>query len=537
MFHLSFQDPVQPSQASAHIPTTSKQPIQQSVPHVSTPRKRPLGDVFLPSPKRQQISSPRVHVQPQVTEHLTKTSASQKSELDLEIAKFFFACNIPFNVVQHPQWKRVCSKMRPGYDPPTRKQLAETLLDKVHGELKEDMKEALSGKTATLINDGWSNIHNEPVIASCLQVEKDVYFLDCHDTGSMTKSAENCKELTEESIKKAKEEFDCNVESVVTDNAKAMEKMRNELRLANPGIFVYGCSAHWLQLLGKDCSTPAITKHIILVQKFFRNHHKPQAWLSEKGGKKPILPGDTRWNSELDCIQNFLSNRCHYQKIIQDYDKEYSFDQVVVDKVNAYALCKNAMNMVEQLKPIASALDKCQSDGTSLADACDIWLDLLSNPYLEPHKKAVEKRFKDAIVPEHLAAYMLQLKYRGEKLTDKQSEKVSVWLVEQDPSFISTFISFQAKAAPFPRTYFTEAATSIPPQTWWQGLVAFGINSDFVKLAVRLVTSPASSASIERIFSTFSLIQTKIRNRLGVERHGKLVFCYRMLRGKQDLDW
>ena len=44
----------------------------------------------------------------------------------------------------------------------------------------------MSGKKANLVEDGWSNIHNESVIASCLQVRNSVYFLDSHDTGSMT---------------------------------------------------------------------------------------------------------------------------------------------------------------------------------------------------------------------------------------------------------------------------------------------------------------------------------------------------------------
>ena len=120
----------------------------------------------------------------------------------------------------------MCSLLRPGYTPPpNRKDIAGSLLDNVYGGLKEDMLEAVSGKTATLVEDGWSNIHNEPVIASCLQVGKEVYFLDSHDTGAMTKSAENCKALSLKFIQKAKNDFNCDVKRVVTDNAKSMEKM------------------------------------------------------------------------------------------------------------------------------------------------------------------------------------------------------------------------------------------------------------------------------------------------------------------------
>ena len=53
-----------------------------------------------------------------------------------------------------------------------------------------------------------------------------------------------------------------------------------------------------------------------------------------------------------------------------------------------------------------------------------------------------------------------------------------------------------------------------------------------------LLEMPACSAAIERIFSNFGMIQSKLRNRLGLAKAGKLVFCYRMLRGgKEEIDW
>ncbi|KAK2151635.1 hypothetical protein LSH36_356g03041 [Paralvinella palmiformis] len=56
-------------------------------------------------------------------------------------------------------------------------------------------------------------------------------------------------------------------------------------------------------------------------------------------------------------------------------------------------------------------------------------------------------------------AYMLHLKYRGEKLTMEQD--VSTWLANCDPSF-------QAKAAPFPGSYFSAEVISISPHTQWK---------------------------------------------------------------------
>ena len=61
--------------------------------------------------------------------------------------------------------------------------------------------------------------------------------------------------------------------------------------------------------------------------------------------------------------------------------------------------------------------------------------------------------------------------------------------------------------------------------------------TDLCQLAVTLLNLPSSSASIERIFSNFGIVQTKLRNRLGVEKAAKHVMCYRQLRGHAELDW
>ena len=67
---------------------------------------------------------------------------------------------------------------------------------------------------------------------------------------------------------------------------------------------------------------------------------------------------------------------------------------------------------------------------------------------------------------------------------------------------------------------------------WWKGLCVLKAPENTVKFAVKLLSAPLSSGFIERVFSNFGVILTKIRNRLGNETAYKLVFCYRMLRGQ-----
>jgi len=99
--------------------------------------------------------------------------------------------------------------LRNGYQSPSHKQIAGNLIDSVYDQLWSDMKKLIDGKTGTLVQDSWGNIHNEPIIASSLQVEGKLYLLDSHPTGSMMKTSENCKTLCEESFQKAKDINNC----------------------------------------------------------------------------------------------------------------------------------------------------------------------------------------------------------------------------------------------------------------------------------------------------------------------------------------
>ena len=217
----------------------------------------------LPPPaKHQAVPNPAVSLQPSMDSSVTKTSANHKSAVDVQIAGLFYACSLPFNVAEHPKFNKTISMLRPGYKPPTRKAIGDKLLDTVTDKLCEDMKKTLDGQSTTLVQDGWSNCHNDSIVASCLQVGSKSYLVGSHDTGSLSKTAENCKTLSQASIDPTETDFNCTVTSVITDNASTMVKMRQGLLEDDPNLVVVGCSAHLLNLLGDDITPSAITKHV-----------------------------------------------------------------------------------------------------------------------------------------------------------------------------------------------------------------------------------------------------------------------------------
>jgi len=202
-------------------------------------------------------------------------------------------------------------------------------------------------------------------------------------------------------------------------------------------------------------------------------------------------------------------------------------------------LFKQVTDLANMLRPIAIALDKGQSDNTTIADACDIFLGLLNEPLLQNHRHKVEKRFDFVIKPCHLAAYMFHPKYMGQQLSLEQAETAKKWLATKSDTYLLAAIAFQAKAAPFPESFFQPAARMSDPVTWWKAVNSkcTDLPGGFVELMVTLLSATASSAALERVFSSFGLVMTKLRNRLGLAKAQKLVFIYRMLRGPMELDY
>ena len=56
-------------------------------------------------------------------------------------------------------------------------------------------------------------------------------------------------------------------------------------------------------------------------------------------------------------------------------------------------------------------------------------------------------------------------------------------------------------------------------------------NMSSVRFSLVFAASATKLASIERIFSNLRFVQTKLRNRLDLEKASKLVTCYREQRG------
>lgn len=166
---------------------------------------------------------------------------ASKEQCDLIIAKFIYGSNLPFSIVEQPTFISLLQTLRPGYKPPSREALSGPLLSAVYEEIKGNVRNTLNGAICALVEDGWSNVKKDPVIATCVQHNGKTYFLRAVETGSAHKDAEFYAQVARDSILAAANDFGARVGSVVTDNAAVMNLARKKTkrnRSNSPGLRV-----------------------------------------------------------------------------------------------------------------------------------------------------------------------------------------------------------------------------------------------------------------------------------------------------------
>lgn len=474
---------------------------------------------------------------------VSRTTEAEKSQLDLNVARFFYSCNIPFNAVEADEFSKMVKSLRPSYTPPNRKALAGPLLDKVYLDVKDEMSKDISPAQAlTICQDGWSNIHNDPIIAHSLHDGKKAYLLNIEDTGSDQKTANFCYELLDRNIQEVQDTYHKPVFAVCTDNEAKMVAMRKQLTENYPDIVAYGCSAHYMNLLEEKVNNKQVMSQVVHVQKYFRNHHRAHGKLKEKGGNRPIIPGETRWNSQVDCLQSFLNNLPFYMAIRSEsaIAGDNIVDTITASKIDNVMIRIEASNLLKVLKKFGVALDKLQSDDCHLSDATHIWFQLAADEELLEYRQAILDKMKVALQPFHILAYITDPKYEDywkKAITCTDESNAEKWLVDHNRDFLETFLMYRLKDTNVFPSYMFDFDTfkNMSASDWWRVISEKAGRNDkisvgFTKLMVNLHSCPASSASIERWFSTVGFVWSKVRNRLGVEKAQKLSTIYRHLR-------
>ncbi|XP_050805718.1 uncharacterized protein LOC127049204 [Gopherus flavomarginatus] len=429
-------------------------------------------------------------------------------------------------MIENPHFINMVQLLRPGYSPPDRADVAGKLLNKVYERETEQYAKGLEDKIVNLSLDGWSNVHSDAVVCACVTTEEgNVFLTETIDTSGNAHTAEYLQEVAVKAITNCEKKFKCLVCSLVTDNAAN-----------SPNLTTYNCSAHLMHLLAKDFSVPEIKINVVEIAKYFCNNHFAVAALKKVGGTKLTLPQDVQWNSLVDCFEHRIKKRPNLMTVCEQTREK--IDSTVTVKVHNIGFKRNVEQVLRTLKPISVALNKMQGNSCFIADAVEIWKELSEILKIEiwndrAKLQALNKQMGQALSPAHFLANILNARYQGKILTVEEDELAMTWTSNNLSSIMPTIINIRAKGERFKKYMFADdVLKKVTPVNWWKSLKH--LDSETVEMIISLLTTVASSASVKRIFSSFGLIHSKLRNCLGPEKTGKLVFLFQIMNKQEN---
>lgn len=180
-------------------------------------------------------------------------------------------------------------------------------------------------------------------------------------------------------------------------------------------------------------------------------------------------------------------------------------------------------------------LDKLQKKNAFLSDAVEVWKEL-DRIFLEELElpltqiQIFQNRYKQALTPYHFVAYILDITKTKFKLTSAEKDSALNIIQEmyENSGLLPLIIKLEAKIEPFPEVMFSEEVLSnVSALQWWVSQQNIPDVAKLLHILKQFLCAVSSSASVERVFSTFGLVHSNLRNKLGVEKAGKLVFLYK----------
>ena len=233
-----------------------------------------------------------------------------------------------------------------------------------------------------------------------------------------------------------------------------------------------------------------------------------------------------------DCLKVYINNWTILMKICEEHRQK--IDANIKSKVTNLGI-KRSAELLDRLLPIATALDKLQSDKATIGNAVGVWKNLeidIHETFKEssqPHLfRRIKARYEQVITPAHLLSNLVDPKKKAKALSDNEKDATMDYGNTKCPTIIATLMEFLAQSTLFTEFKFRKDVTNaMTPLKWWN---SFGsaVNSNSKLFLEQLLTAVAFSAGVERVFSSYGLVQSKLRNRLGTERAAKLVFLFKM---------
>lgn len=219
-------------------------------------------------------------------------------------------------------------------------------------------------------------------------------------------------------------------------------------------------------------------------------------------------------------MQCFLGNISMMRKAAVKTQKKFLSSSVIKELFDNDFI-KEVQTEITKLNPICEFIDFVQSRECTLADSVSKWLEI--ETLLGSYKKW-EKRDNMICDLPSLVAYCLHPKYKGHNLSERQLFQVKTWIYRHGEATYSQYELFLKSEKEFGDKY----ALQFSPEAYWK-VMKFQY-PELGDIALLYINLPASTASLERIFSMWAFIHNKSRNNLSKTTSEKLIYIYHALK-------
>lgn len=485
-----------------------------------------------------------------ITDWAGKISESEKNACDKELALAFFSGGVPFRFIENSHLQRAMSILRPGYVPPSRRQLSNRMLDSCYSSLQEDMNAEISKASyMSIATDAWTNVHGESIINFIVLLSKPIFFEAVYSADN-SHSADYLAATTGQIIRKLGAD---KVVSVVMDNAaanvSAAKKLENEFK--ETPLTCIGCAAHWVNLLAKDITDimeyRSILSQAVQVIKTFtlkrvvsEKLSQIQVTLYDKDMAFQV-PIETRWMSHCNALKSIIDSKAALQQFcvhpelsnLLNGDKESQVKKnVLLDE-----FWIKVTELRAQLEPLSGVILQLEKNNGMLFSVYGQF-QILSSFYSSstlPNASEVLDLFRNRwfayFTPAVAIAHLLHPGNIDGNVDSALIEKAEQYIRQMfdeavAPKMTSSLWCYLSKTDGFTEEAFEIFAAGTPPLVWWTRARFGSQHEELRSLAIKLLHVPATSATAERNWSAFRFIHTRLRNRLAAPKVKKLVYVF-----------
>ncbi|CAG7667415.1 unnamed protein product, partial [Allacma fusca] len=313
--------------------------------------------------------------------------------------------------------------------------------------------------------DGWSNIHNCPILTHAVICGQKAFLIDSKD----------CE-----------------------DSKKDHKFLAGEMERVCCRIL----AIHMFNLLCHDVIPAETRADVNRVNKTFRSKTKLKARLKRLGGVMPQLPNDTRWISNFALLDTFVLNRPKYLQLLEESidNKEKLVSPEVQRILNSADIITEAKEIRIRLKTIVEFLEMLERDSVNVADALHAWISLREDPVFINYRSSIVTRMKTSVKDFVYVAYAFHPLYQGKGLRPDEYKVVEKYLQEKDPSttFRRIYESFFDKSPEIfsAERFDIEFVSKSNRGTWWNCMRKYGtVPTELIEMLSKLHKCPPGTAA------------------------------------------